>query len=137
MSNYSNVTEEDLNILRKLTAQQKIQRALKIKNRISKQTHDIKLAENISPTTKKFSEIIESTQKLGEIVKESNTPRLAIENTHNALPIENEEEHPGVKYETSLEIHWILWKIIMVFYYRRKWKWWFFLEWTSSWKKWC
>ena len=47
MSIYSNVSEQDLNILRKLAQQQKEQRAEKIKNRILKQTHDIKLAESL------------------------------------------------------------------------------------------
>ena len=52
MSIYSNVTEEDLINLCKLAEQQKEQRAIKIKNRILKQTHDIKLAESLSPITK-------------------------------------------------------------------------------------
>ena len=52
MSIYSNVTEQDLNILRKLAEYQKEQRALKIKNRILKQTQEIKLAESLSPITK-------------------------------------------------------------------------------------
>ena len=39
MSIFSNVTKEDLTILRKLAEQQKNQRALKTKNRILKQTH--------------------------------------------------------------------------------------------------
>ena len=54
MSIYSNVTEQDLNNLRKLAIQQKEQRALKIKNIILKQTHDVKLAETLSPITKKL-----------------------------------------------------------------------------------
>ena len=45
MSIYSNVTEQDLNNLCKLAEQQKDQRVEKIKKRILKQTHDIKLAE--------------------------------------------------------------------------------------------
>ena len=53
MSIYSNVTEQGLVNLRKLAEQQKNQRALKIKNRILKQTHDIKLAESLSPIIKK------------------------------------------------------------------------------------
>ena len=53
MSIYSNVTEQDLFNLRKLAEQQKEQRALKIKNRVLKQPHDIKLAESFSPITKK------------------------------------------------------------------------------------
>ena len=53
MSIYSNVTEQDTNNLRQLAEQQKNQRALKIKKkRILKQTHDIKLAERLSPITK-------------------------------------------------------------------------------------
>ena len=57
MSIYSNVTEQDLINLRKLAQQQKEQRALKIKNRILKQTHDEKLAESLSPITKKLDEV--------------------------------------------------------------------------------
>ena len=86
MSKYSNVTQQDLIILRKLAEQQKNQRALKVKNRILKQTHDVKLAENLSPITKKLGTINESTKQLGELVKKSDvedgsirTP--AIENT--------------------------------------------------------
>ena len=54
MSIYSNVTEQDLINLHKLAEQQKNQRAIKIKNRILKQTHDHKLAESLSPITKKL-----------------------------------------------------------------------------------
>ena len=93
MSIYSNVTEQDLDNLRKLAEQQRNQRALKIKNRILKQTHDVKLAESLSPITRKLDEvnkstqeflspidkkldtINESTQKVGEIIKENNTPK--------------------------------------------------------------
>ena len=107
MSIYSNVTEQDLDNLRKLAQQQKEQRALKIKNRILKQTHDIKLAESLSPITKKLDETSdnlknvfkESTQNLGNVIKENNTPQLAIEN--NPQPaIENND---GVAYDVQLE----------------------------------
>ena len=57
MSIYSNCTEQDLIILRKLAEQQKNQRAETIKNRILKQTHDIKLAERLSPVRKKLDEV--------------------------------------------------------------------------------
>ena len=57
MSIFSNVTEKDLIILRKLSEQQKNQRALKIKNRILKQIHDNKLAKSLSPITKKLDEV--------------------------------------------------------------------------------
>ena len=70
MSVYSNVTEQDLINLRKLPEQQKDQRALKIKDRISKQTHDIKLAESLRPITKKLEEVDKSTKNFGEIIKE-------------------------------------------------------------------
>ena len=86
MSIYSNVTEEDLFILRKLAEQYKNQRAEKIKNKFLKQTHDIKLSESLSPITKKIDTINESTKQLGEKVKKSdvedgNTQTPAIENT--------------------------------------------------------
>ena len=73
MSIYSNVTEQDLEKLRELAQQQKERRALKIKNRILKQTHDIKLAESLSPITKKLDTINESTQKISDVIKESNS----------------------------------------------------------------
>ena len=76
MSLYSNVTEQDLINLRKLAEQQKEQRALKFKNRVLKQTHDKKLAESLSPITEKLD-------KVGEIIKETNTakPDTLFENT--------------------------------------------------------
>ena len=68
-----------------------------------KQTHDIKLAESLSPITKKIYKVKEITHKLGEIVKESNIPQLAMENTQTALPIKNGQLQPGVIYDTSLK----------------------------------
>ena len=87
--------------LRKLSEQQKEQRALKIKNRILKQTHDIKLAESVSPITKKLDEVKKSTQELVDVIKESQpkTPQLAVENTPQPA-IENNE---GVIYDVELE----------------------------------
>ena len=76
MSIYSNVTQKDLDNLRKLADQQKNQRAIKIKNRILKQTHDVKLAESLSPITKKLDKINESTQNLGDVIKESNSEKI-------------------------------------------------------------
>ena len=75
MSIYSNVTEQHLINLRKLAEQQKEQRALEIKNRILKQTHDIKLAESLSPITKKLEEDKQSTKNLGDVLKDSNSER--------------------------------------------------------------
>ena len=71
MSIYSNVTEKDLINLRKLAEQQKNQQALKIKNRIFKQTYDVILAESLSPMTKKLDEVNKSTQKVGNIIQKS------------------------------------------------------------------
>ena len=76
MSIYSNVTEKDLDNLRKLADQQRNQRALKIKNKILKQTHDVKLAESLSPIIKKLDKINESTQNLGDVIKESNFEKI-------------------------------------------------------------
>ena len=84
MSICSNVTGQDIINLRKLAEQQKEQRALKIKNRILKQTHDIKIAESLSPITKKQDVINESTKQLGEQpeVEDGSTQTPAIENTN-------------------------------------------------------
>ena len=103
MSIYSKVTEQGLINLRKLAEQQKNQRALKIKHRILKQTHDFRLAESLSPITKKLDEVKEITQKTGDIIKESQprTPQLAIENTPAPQTAENNE---GVIYYVELEI---------------------------------
>ena len=76
MSIYSNVSEKDLDNLRKLAEQQKEQRAIKIKNRILKQTHDIKLAESLSPITKKLEEVNESTKNLRDVIKETNSEKI-------------------------------------------------------------
>ena len=113
MSIYSNVTEQDLINLRKLAEQQKNQRAEKIKNRILKQTHDVKLAESLSPITKKLDEVNKSTQEslspitkkldtINESVKESNsknnketivTPSILLRDTFNSLS----EAHNSLK----------------------------------------
>ena len=87
MSIYSNVTEQDLIILRKVAEQQKEQRALKIKIRILKQTHDIKLAESLSPITKKLEE---STEKNTEVINPSNSEN---ENNQKIVPVEFELEN--------------------------------------------
>ena len=91
MSIYSNVTEKDLENLRKLAEQQKQQRALKIKNRILKQTHDIKLAESLAPITKKLEE---STKKITEVI---NPPNSENENNHEIVPLEVESEDENIQ----------------------------------------
>ena len=88
MSIYSNVTQKDLDNLRKLSEQQKEQRALKIKNRILKQTHDIKLAESLSPITKKLEEVNKSTKK------ESNSEN---ENNQEVVPVDIESEDENIQ----------------------------------------
>ena len=52
----------------------------------------MKLAESLSPKTKKLDEVKESTQKLGDLKKETNFSQLAIENTPvTHQPRENNE----------------------------------------------
>ena len=104
MSISSNVTEQELTNLRNLAEQQNINELLN-KNRILKQTHDIKLAESLSPITKKLEEVNESTEKLAYIVveksqTENNVPQPALEHTQPLQPIENNE---GVIYDTEVE----------------------------------
>ena len=89
MSVYSNVTEQDLIILRKLANQQKEQRALKNKNRILKQTHEIRLAESLSPNTKKLDTINKSTKEIGEVIKTSSSEN---ENNQEIVPVEIESQ---------------------------------------------
>ena len=103
MSIYPNVTEQDLINLRNLAEQQKNRRALKIKNRFLKQTLDVKLAESLSPITKKIDEVKESTQNLGEVIEKAQPekkPQPVIEHTSHHQPIEKIE---GVIYDTELE----------------------------------
>ena len=120
MSIYSNVTEKDMDNLRKLAEQQKEQRALKIKNRILKQTHNIKLAESLSPITKKLDEVSkstqesltpitqkldninESTQKVGDIIESNSEKELSkllkdtfnsLKNINNSLKLNKDEDN--------------------------------------------
>ena len=79
--------------LRKLANQQKEQRALKIKNRILKETHDVKLAESLSPITKKLDE---TTKNLEKVITKNNTPQLAIENPKTIL-LNSESQTPAVE----------------------------------------
>ena len=116
MSIYSNVTEQDLINLRKLAEQQKEQRALKIRNKILRQTHDKKLAESLSPITKRL-DLVENSkgEKIGELIKKSEQegPQLAIENTRTQpeTPQPAIEDTPeaalgnneGVIYDVELE----------------------------------
>ena len=92
MSIYSIVTEQDLNKLRKLADQQKEERALKTKNKILKQTHNIKLAESLSPITKKLDTINKSTKEIGEVIKSSNS-----ENKQEIVPVEIESQDENIQ----------------------------------------
>ena len=94
MSIYSNITEKDLENLRKLAEQQKNQRALKIKNRILKETHDIKLAESLSPITKKLDKINKSTKKIRKVIAPSNSES---ENNQEIVPFEIESEDENIQ----------------------------------------
>ena len=94
MSIYSNITEKDLENLRKLAQQQKEQRALKIKNRILKETHDIKLAESLSPITKKLDKINKSTKKIRKVINPSNSEN---ENNQEIVPVEVESEDENIQ----------------------------------------
>ena len=91
MSIYSNVTEQDLDNLRKLAEQQKNQRAEKIKNRILKQTHDVKLAESLPPITKQLKE---ATKKITEVINPSNSEN---ENNQEIVPVEIESEDENIQ----------------------------------------
>ena len=94
MSIYSNVTEKDLDNLRKRAQLQKEQRALKIKNRILKETHDIKLAESLSPITEKLDKINKSTKKTRNVIKTSNSEN---ENNQEIVPVEIESEDENIQ----------------------------------------
>ena len=85
MSIYPKVTQQDLFNLHKLAKQQKNQRAPKFKSRKLEQSHDIKLAESLSPKTKKVEEVNVSTQNIGEVIEESKS-----ENNQEVVPIEFE-----------------------------------------------
>ena len=94
MNIYSNVTEQDSDNLRNLAQQQKEQLALKIKNRILKQTHDVKLAESLSPITKKLDKINKSTKKISEVIRESNFENV---NNQEIVPVEIESEDENIQ----------------------------------------
>ena len=73
MSIYPNVTEQGFMILRELGEQQKNQSAVKIEKKILRYTHGKKLDEVFEPITKLSDEVDESTKKLGEKKKKSNS----------------------------------------------------------------
>ena len=104
MSIYSNVAKQNLVNLRKLAEQQQNQRTPEIKNRILRQTYDIKLAKSLAPITKKFDEVKVTTQKIREIIEKSQAkniiPRPAFEHTPHHQPLENKE---GVVYDTEIQ----------------------------------
>ena len=77
MSVYPNVVEQDVINLRKLTEQQKNQQAIEIKIGILKQTHDKKLAENLSPINKKFEEVLQPNEKLRELIETNSESEIS------------------------------------------------------------
>ena len=56
-----------------------------------KQTHDVKLAESLSPITK---ELKKSTKKISEVIKESNSEN---ENNQEIVPVEIESEDENIQ----------------------------------------
>ena len=72
MSTHPNATELVLNKISKLAEQQKNQHeANEFKNKIFKQIHDKKLAENHSPITMKLEDVKYYTKKLGKIIEKN------------------------------------------------------------------
>ena len=67
---------------------------MKIKNRILNQTHDIKLAESLSPITKRLDEVNKPTKKVGDILKESNFEN---ENNQEIVPVDIESEDENIQ----------------------------------------
>ena len=88
------MTEKDLDNLRKLAEQQKNQRALKIKNRILKQTHDKELAERLSPITTRL-DLVENNkgEEIGDIIKKSESESPTIEN----IRTNSESQTPAIE----------------------------------------
>ena len=89
MSIYANVTQQDLINPRTLADQQQRQRAIKIKNRILKQTHDEIIAEFLSPITNKLDEVKKSARNLSDIIKESKSEN---ESNQGIVPAETDSE---------------------------------------------
>ena len=94
MSIYSNLIGQDLINLRKLAEQQKNQRAEKIRNRILKQTHDDKLAESLSPITKRLDKVNKYTKEISKVIKESNSENA---NNQEIVPVEVESEDENIQ----------------------------------------
>ena len=65
-----------------------------------KQTHNIKLAEKLSPISKKLEKINKTTKDSSErekkSISEDQTPQLVLENTGNNI-------EPGLMHDISLE----------------------------------
>ena len=61
----------------------KINEQLKLKIKFEKQTHDKKLAESISPITKKLEEVDKSTRRIGEVFEK--TSRITTRNLKPTL----------------------------------------------------
>ena len=59
-----------------------------------KQTHDGKLAETLSPITEKLDEVNESTKKMGDVIKESNSKN---ENNQEIVPVAHETEDENIQ----------------------------------------
>ena len=97
----------------------------------------MKLAEALSPITKKLDEIRETTQKIGDFINKSQpeTHQLAIENSQPKLPMENNQAdtQPGVLFDVSLEkyINKYERKTKRIFSNKIRTKWTKILEWNT------
>ena len=87
MSFYPIVTKEDLIFFIWLSWTKEKSKSSKSKIRRIKQTDDIKVAENLSRITKKLEEVKQSTQKLGDVINESNYEK---ENNQKVVAVEIE-----------------------------------------------
>ena len=110
MSIFSNVTKKDMISLCKLAEQPRNQRALKIKNRILKETHKIKLAESLSPITEKLEEVKQSTKKIGDVIKEPNSEN---EINQEIIPVEIDSEGDNTKPKIRTFTHSSIFSYLM------------------------
>ena len=100
MSVYPNVTMEDVIELAKLLKQQKNQRAIEMKIKILKQTHQKQLAETVTPITRKLSKTTEAIQKLSFSEAKN---AMSIQPTKNTQNHSREGVTEGIVHDTSLE----------------------------------
>ena len=91
------MTEQDLIVLRNWAEQQKIQRAIKIRNKLSIQTLDINIAGTLSPVSKTTEQADKPTENLGEIKEESNSGN---DNNQHIVLVEIDSEDDDIQSNT-------------------------------------